>query len=58
MSSVTAVVVMEMKLHVRLVETTDAAEPLRRHTTLADVAGRLSAAEEEWLLLQESAGAG
>jgi hypothetical protein len=45
-------------LQARLLETTDAAEALRLHTTLADVAGRLSAAEEEWLMLQESAGAG
>jgi len=46
------------KLQSDLLETTDPAEAMRLHTAATDVAGRLAAAEEEWLELQERAGAG
>ena len=46
------------KLQDQLLATTDPAEALRLHTESTDVAGRLAAAEEEWLELQERAGAG
>lgn len=42
--------------HAALLAATDPAEALRLHETLAEVTGRLAAAEERWLVLQEQLG--
>jgi len=44
-------------LEAELLSETDPGEALRLHTAMTDVATRLTAAEEEWLELQERAGA-
>lgn len=42
--------------HAALLAATDPAEALRLHEALAEVTGRLAAAEERWLVLQEQLG--
>ena len=42
----------------KLLATTDATEALRLHTAMTEAAGKLSAAEERWLALQDEANAG
>jgi hypothetical protein len=39
-----------------LLQATDPAEAVRLHTEMTEVAGKLAAAEERWLALQEELG--